>query len=344
MKLVTFDEYVGHGRVIEARRELYMNIFKQFDEMSSYLNEAHAIVEAGTFDDVFDWESVDESIIDKLSDKFKNAVATAKEKGKQALSDTQEFIIKTGGKIGGIIQMMVSAIKKWLGEQFNLAKSAWKNAVMSKGDEIKSKVEGLSDEKKNILKEEVKNLKTIMASVSKWIKGGFTSDVATAAKKAATTEESLIGYTFELSLIESINEAVLSGELNFADLVAEGEGGAKVPFISSIAQKMNEIPPFSLLYKVKKGVAKIAGGALDKFSYYATELADAPGPYKFAALATLIGIVGEVAVKGAAKSALVAAIPGIGTAAYLVSKIAMGLAIVAAIETSLGTKKEEAPE
>ena len=181
-----------------------------------------------------------------------------------------------------------------------------------------------------------------MASVSKWIKGGFTGDVATAAKKAATAEESL-GYAFELGLIESINTAVLNGDLNFADLVAEGEG-AKIPYVSTIAAGMNKIPPFSLLYKVKKSVAEVAGGALDKFSHYATELAGAPGPYEFTALATLIGIIGEVVVKGAAKSAIVAAIPGIGTAAYLVSKIAMGLAIVAAIEASIGTKKEETPE
>lgn len=343
MKLVTFDEYVGHGRVIEARRELYMNIFKQFKELNAHLEEARVIVEAGTFDDIFEWESIDESIIDRLSDRFNSAIETAKEKGKEALSKTQTFIIKTGGKIGGIIQMMVSAIKKWLGDQFELAKSAWKSAVAKKSDEIKSKVEGLSDEKKNILKEEVKNLKTIMASVSKWIRGGFTSDVATAAKKSATAEESLIGYTFELGLIESLNTAVLNGDLNFANLVAEG-GGVEIPYVSTIAAGMNKIPPFSLLYKVKKSVAKVAGGALDKFSHYATELAGAPGPYEFTALATLIGIIGEVVVKGAAKSAIVAAIPGIGTAAYLVSKIAMGLAIVAAIETSLGTKKEEAPE
>lgn len=344
MKAITsFDEFLVYERVIEARRELYMNIFRQFEDMNPYLTEAQVIVNAGTFDDIFEYEVIDESIVDKLADKFKSAVDTMKEKGKQALSDTQEAIIKLGGKIGGIIKYMVTAVKEWIGEQWKAAQEAWKSAVGAKSGVIKDKVEAMGAEKKNALKDEVKNLKSIVSSIGGWIKGGFTSDLAKAADKSAKAEESFIGYAFELGLTQTLNEAVLSGELNIAQIVNEG-GGAKIPFISSIAKGMNEIPPFSLLYQVKKTIAKVAGNTLEKFSYYATELAGAPGPYKFVALATFIGIIGEVAFKTGAKTALLNLIPGLGTIAYLVSKIAMGLAIVAAIETALGSKEEKPEE
>lgn len=340
----SFNEYIAYEKVIESRRRLYMNIFRQFEDMQPHLNEAQVIVDAGTFDDIFEYEVIDENVMSKLADKFKAATNTLKTKGKQALTDTQEAILKTGGKVAGVIKLMVDAVKKWLGEQFDLAKQAYDSAVGKKADVIKDKVEGMSDEKKNNLKKEVKNFKTILSAAGNWIKGGFMGDIAKAAQGSAKQEEAFIGYTFELGLTEQINEAIISGEFNIAEIVNEAEGGAKIPFVSAIAKGMNKIPPFSLLYKVKKGAAKIAGGVLDTFSYYATELAGAPGPYKFVALATLIGIVGEVMVKNAAKSALIAAIPGLGTAAYIVSKVAMGLAVVAAIEAVLGTSKEEKPE
>jgi hypothetical protein len=345
MKAITnFNEFLVYENVQIARRELYMNIFRQFEQNESYLNEAQEIINMGIFDDIFEQDIIDESIVSKLADKFKSATEVLKDKGKAALSTAQEVIIKTGGKVAGIIKMIVDAVKQWLGEQWKAAQQAYNSAFGAKADEIKQKVEGMGEEKKNALKTEIKNLKTITSAVGSWIKSGFTNDIAKAASTAAKTDESYIGYSFELGLIHTLNESVLSGELNFVELLNEGEGAAKLPFVSSIASGMNKVPPFSLLYKVKKAAASIAGGVLDKFSFYATELAGAPGPYKFAALATLIGVVAEVQVKGAAKHALIHAIPGIGTAAYLVSNVAMGLAAVAVIEAALGKKKEEKPE
>ena len=104
---------------------------------------------------------------------------------------------------------------------------------------------------------------------------------------------------------------------------------------------MHHIPPFNLLDKVKQAAEKVAKGTLGKLSYYATELAGAPGPFEFIALAGIIGIIAEVQVKGAAKHALLHAVPGLGTVASIISNVAMLLAVIGIIEAVMSKDSEE---
>ena len=83
-----------------------------------------------------------------------------------------------------------------------------------------------------------------------------------------------------------------------------------------------------------------AGGILGTVSVYATELAGAPGPFKFIALAALIGIAAEIYVKHKASHAIVHAVPGLGTAVSVAGNVAYVLAFVAFVETLM--KKSEA--
>jgi hypothetical protein len=158
---------------------------------------------------------------------------------------------------------------------------------------------------------------------------------------AAEAAKEDVKESFELAILESINEAVLSGELDFTDILESDGHGGGIPFVSAIAHKMHHIPPFNLLDKVKQGAEKVAAGALNKLSYYATELAGAPGPFKFVALASIIGIIAEVQFKGMAKHAIIHAIPGVGTIAYLISNVAMALAVVGIAEALLAKKDDE---
>jgi hypothetical protein len=170
---------------------------------------------------------------------------------------------------------------------------------------------------------------------------GFSKEAAKGMAQAAKTEESNMHYQMELGIYKSINEAIKDGSLNFADMINEA-GGAKIPFVSTIAAKLNKIPPFSLLYAVKNKVKKITGSALNKISVWATELAGAPGPYKFVALATIIGVIVEMEVKGVGKKLLkysLHAIPGAGTVIAITADVAKYLAYIAIIETLLAEVK-----
>jgi hypothetical protein len=329
--LLTFESFVANQNIVETRRELMINIFKQFDEIKPIMNEAELLVESGLFDDGF--ESInEENLISKMKAKFDNAMQVAKAKGKEALTDAQEKIIKLGGNIGNIIKLMVEKLKEWVTSLFTAATSHFKSAAASKSGEIKKAVEG-SDKKKITI--EVKNLKDITAATAKWATSGFVQDTT---KAAATAAKEDIKEAFELAVLQSINEAVISGELDFTDMVEESEGG--IPFISAIAHKMHHIPPFSLLDKVKQGAEKVASGVLNKLSYYANKLAGAPGPYEFVALAAIIGIIAEVQFKGIAKHALLSAVPGLGMIASIISNTAMALAVIGIIESLMDKEGE----
>lgn len=342
--LYTYDQFLAEKEVINAQRELLTNIFKQFDEIKPVMEDAMVLVESGVFD-IYLTNINEENLIQKAKAKFDAAVQIAKEKGKQALSDAQEKIIKLGGNIVNVIKMIVEKLKEWMGQLWSAAQSFYANAAKSKTDKLTAAIADQSGEKRKALAVEADNFKNMSKGVAAWVKTGFVQDTAKAAAAAAKEDEegsAKESIFFELSMIQSINEAVVSGELSFVDLIEEGEGG--IPFVSAIAHKMHHIPPFNLLDKVKEAAAGIAGGALNKVSFYATKIAGAPGPYEFVAMAALIGIVAEVEFKTIAKHQILHAVPGLGLVATIISNVAMGLAVIGIIEILMkkeGDKEEK---
>jgi ElaB/YqjD/DUF883 family membrane-anchored ribosome-binding protein len=338
--LYTYDRFLAEKELVKTQRELVINIFKQFEELTPVMEEAQFMVNEGWFDAPL-MSLNEENLFQKAKAKFDQAVQIAKEKGKQALSDAQEKIIKIGGNIANVIKLIVEKLKEWITGLWNGATAFYQKAAGAKTAELKDKIEKSGKEYKNMLVNEIKDFKTMAGAVGKWATSGFVKDTAKAAM-VASKEETNESILFELAVMSAINEAVIAGELNFTEFVNEGGDhgeGHGIPFVSAIAHKMHHVPPFNLLDKVKQGAEKIAGGALNKISYYATKLAGAPGPYEFVAVASLIGIFAEVKFKGAAKHALLHAVPGLGTIASIISYIAMGLAVVAVVETLM--KKEE---
>ena len=335
--ILSYNDYQTNKQLVEARQQLLINIFNQFEDIKPVINEAIAIVEAGVFDMVFESEELlsEETLVQRMKQKFDQAVQTAKTKGKEALTDTQQKIIQLGGSIGNIIKLMVQKLKEWVSNTFAAAKQAYQNAAQSKAGEIKKKLSNSKDQK--LLVKEVKQLKQVGAAFTQWLTAGFVKDTTAGAAEVAKED---VKEAFELALIEAINEAVVTGQVDFTDMLAEGEGG--IPFVSTIAHKLHHVPPFNLLDKVKQAAEKVSGGALNRLSFYATKLAGAPGPYEFVALASLIGIVAEVQFKGVAKHAILSAVPGLGIIASLISNVAMALAVIAIIETLMKKEGEDA--
>lgn len=359
--LYLFEEFVNtqatRNDIILEHRSLYKNIFMQFDDLSDHMNEAMALVDAGIFDDMLVENIVDmeedeiyENLFKKAKEKFDAAVQTAKQKGKEALTDTQKVLVKLGGDITNIIKLVVQKIAEACKAAFEWGAQQAK-AAMSKGKEdCKKAIKGVKDPKN--LVQEVKNAKAMLSSVKAWVLGGFSKESAKAMAAAAKQDEGFSQYTLELALYKAINEAVVSGQLNFSEMINEG-GGFKIPFVSTIAAKLNKIPPFKQLYQVKNAVKDVVGGALDKFSVWATEVTGAPGPYKFVALATLVGILVEMEVKNTFKHAamdvvLQMGLPGVGTVIKYTATVAKYLAYVAIIETLLaevhGQQDEKEPQ
>jgi len=338
MKIKSYEGFIANKKLVESRRQVIINVLEQFEEIKPIMNEALLIVEFGIFDEGFD-NLNEENLISKMKAKFDAAVEVAKEKGKQALTKSQEVIIKLGGKIASIIKLIVEKLKEWVDAAWTAAKSAYASGAQSKIKEITAAIEKKSDESKNLLLKEVKQGKQVVSATVGWITSGFVKDTAKAAQEAASED---VKEAFEIAILNSINEAVINGDIDFTDLVKESdEHGPSIPFVSAIAHKMHHIPPFNLLDKVKQAAEKVAKGTLGKLSYYATELAGAPGPFEFLALAGIIGIIAEVQVKGIAKHALLHAVPGLGTVASIISNVAMLLAVIGIIEAVMGKEKDD---
>lgn len=349
MRVLNYQDFISETvtkkHLIAEQRSLYKNVFFQIEEIKPVINEAMFLVDMGIFDDMLienlmqiDDESLHENLIQKAKEKFNKAVEIAKEKGKQALTATQETIIKIGGDISKVIKMIINALSNALKEAWEKMSSLGSSAASKFSGQIESKIEGMD---KNKLVKEIKDAKTVLGSMKGYVLGGFVKQAAGAMEKGAAIEESKFNsYAFELEIYKTINEAIVSGRLDLRDLIEEGEGGPKIPFVSAIAAKINKIPPFSLLYKVKNMAKDLAGNMLSTISKYATELAGAPGPYEFIALATLIGVAAEVYVKHTAAHGIIHAIPGLGTIVGIAGNVAYCLALVAVIETLM--QKSEA--
>jgi hypothetical protein len=341
-QLLSYNQFHTNKSLVESRRELIFNIVAQFEDMKSYLDETKVIIESGIFDTAFTEAINEESLVAKMKAKFDNAIEVAKTKGKKALTDTQEKIVKLGGNIINIVKLIASKIKEALESAWKAA-SGYYNAEAAKASKvIKEKLDNAGEKTKNALIEEVKQLKSCAAAMKNWALSGFVSQAAKAGAEAAKEDTN---ESFELAITMMINEAVINGDIDFTDMVEES--GSGIPFVSAIAHKMHHIPPFSLLDKVKQAAEKVAGGALNKFSYYATELAGAPGPFEFAALATIIGVVVEYNVKHAAEHQILHLIPGIGTVVHFITATAKYLAIIAIVEALLkphGSEEEHGKE
>jgi len=346
MELLTYESYLNNSKIVEARRQLLVSIFEQFEDMQPVMNEAALVVESGVFDEAFDMELNEESIMAKMKQKAQQAIQVAKEKGKQALTASQEMILKLGGNIMNVIKLMIGKLKEWITSMMSAASGVYMNAVKGKSDEIKKHLDEAGEKTKRLIVKEVEQLKQVTASLRAYIAGGFSAEAGKAATEVAKSDE--IKETFELAVLKALNEAVVSGELDFTDLL-EGDGhgddhgdSLNIPYLTPIVHKLHHFPPFNALHKVKELIEKGAKKGLEKLSVWATELAGAPGPFEFVALAGLIGIIGEVQFKGVAKHAILHAVPGLKTIASVISNVALGMAIYAIIETLMD--KEDKPE
>jgi len=332
--LLDYNTFLLEKQLVESRRDLLMNIFNQFEDIKPVMHEAKVLVESGIFDEVFDMIN-EENLVDRMKDKFNKAVEVAKEKGKSALTDMQSNILKLGGKIGNVIKMMVTELKNWINETFQSAKATYTKFAKSKEKEIKNALESAGEGTKNLIIKEVQQLKKVSTAVVSWMTGGLVKDVAKGSEQVVKQDiKESLDAMFELAVLDSINEAIITGKLDFTQVVEEGGG---IPFVSTIAHELHNIPPFDILNKIKEKAADKTGTILNKLSLYATEFAGAPGPFEFVALATLVGILTEVALKHTVKHALVASIPGIGVFSSIISNTAMALAVVGIVETLIKT-------
>jgi gas vesicle protein len=321
--ILSFEQFILENQSISRKKNLIERIMLNVAESMEERSFVEMLIEGDFFAE--DYSLNEENLIDKMKRKYDDVVATAKEKGKSALSDAQEKILAFGGKIQNVIKLVVQKVSKFLRETWDAARSAASSAVDKVKDKIEKKVEGVKD--KNLLSKEVDGFKNIAKGGVTWAINGFPKDLADAEIKAVKVDEA--------EMTEFLLEAALeiSNDKNFMSLFESEDG---IPFLSAIAHKLHEFPPFNLLHKIADKAGKVAKNVLDKAAIFFNEVAGTP-VIQFVVLPVLIGVVVEYNVKSLALGPL-QAIPGIGTIASLIGTIALTLAVVTVVESII--KKE----
>lgn len=323
MQVLSFEQFILESQVTSRKKNLIEQIMLNVAESMEERSFVEMLIESNFFAE--DYSLNEESLMDKMKRKYDEVIAMAKEKGKSALTDAQDKILAFGGKIQNVIKLIVEKVSKFLRETWDAARGAASSAVDKVKDTIEKKVEGVKD--KNLLSKEVDGFKDIAKGGVTWAISGFPKDLANAEMKAVKVDEA--------EMTEFLLEAALeiSNDKNFMSLFESEDG---IPFVSAIAHKLHEFPPFNLLHKIADKAGKVAKNVLDKAAIFFNEVAGTP-VIQFVVLPVLIGVVVEYNVKSLALGPL-QAIPGIGTIASLIGTVALTLAVVTVVESVI--KKE----
>lgn len=322
MQILKFEQFILESQASSRKQNLIEQIMLNVAESMEERSFVEMLIESNFFAD--DYSLNEESLADKMKRKYDEIVAIAKEKGKNVLTDTQDRILAFGGKIQNVIKLVVDKVSKFLKETWDAARSAASSAVDKVKGELETKVEKIKD--KHLLSKEIDAFKTIAKGGVTWAISGFPKDLANAEAKAVKVDESEL----EEFLLEAALE--ISKDENFMSLFESGDGEG-IPFISAIAHKLHEFPPFNLLHKIADKAGKVAKNVLDKASIFFNEVAGTP-VIQFVVLPVLIGIVVEYNVKSFALGPL-KAIPGIGTVASIISTVAVTLAVISVVEAAI---------
>lgn len=303
--------------------------------------------------DIFNETLNEESLAQKWADKAAAAIETAKEKGKSALSTAQERILKIGKDIKSLVTVVVESIAKFMKAAWEYLREKVKSSYDKKKEDIiaaaKPKIDKHGVKKTS---QEIDNLKTMCKAAVTWATSAFTKEAGSGLMKAANTDEKLSFVDIlEKSIYIAIGDMIAEGEeidFDTINLLNENEGGTvNIPFLSSLAKKIAEIPPFSLLHKAEHFVAEQANNGLEKLSVVLSKFMSVPGPFEFIVVGSLFGLVTGYAIKHGVTeliheigmNAIVASVavllPGIGWILGTLKIVAKGVWLVNVVETAI---------
>jgi mannose/fructose-specific phosphotransferase system component IIA len=321
-------------------------------------------------------ETLDESILSKAKEKAAAVMAKVKEKGKEYLdkvSDGTKALVKAGGDILKPFQIILKKIGDVIKKMWEKGKALAAAAVEKASEKIREKVKSIikdGDKKKSLL-DELGNLKSMAGSGVDFLTSGFTGSMAKSAETAVKAEEgfSYASYLESAMIIEAahmIDRGVTIEEIKeqLAEITEEqiqtvlegggGEGGLKIPFVSSLMDKIGHTPPFSYFHDLGAKAEKAANNALEKASYILSKVGGA-GPFKFAVIGALVGVAVSYYTESGAKTALKAivhalehalhfAVPGFGIVMNIIKYTGIALAVYGVIKSIAGQSEKEGGE
>lgn len=370
MSLLSYQDFLfeTYGKVkLSAAKE---NLLRAISNKYLNENEKHAfnyLIAEGFTEDIFslcesDYEAIhEENLFTKFKEKYQNAKELVKQKGKEALdnmSDATKKVLDFGGNIMKAVQAILQKVGQVIKEMFEAAKAEGESAVSKAKEKITEKAKNMmkAGDKKVSLKEESSHLGEMIAAGTKYVTSGYITQVASAAKEAATSEGegknessyiSHLQYAMINEIASEINRGVSIDEI--VESLNEGgghgeSGGLNIPYVSKLMDKIGHMKPFSYFHELGAKAEKYANNMLSKASFYIHKVADGPSPYEFAAYGALVGVAVGYYTESWSKKGAVALlhfVPGIGILKSIIGAIGVALAIYGIVKVLAGQEEKE---
>jgi len=240
------------------------------------------------------------------------------------LGDGGRALLQAGGNILKPLQMILKKIA-------NGVKNVWQKTLQFMKGQISKKVEEelmprvnakFKDDPSKFM-EELKSIKEIGAWGVKYCTGGITGDLAKAADKAGKAEESLenikltsFSNILEASMYSALTQMIERKETTVEETIEElskieklEEGGGesdtkKIPFISTLMDKIGHTPPFSWFHKMGEVIGDRANDRMSNISAFISKYLGAPGPFTYAAIGGIVAAIAGYLLEDAAKAAI----------------------------------------
>lgn len=323
--MISFEEYVEKCNVEErlktARLCLLLAVNEKLKADERLL--INLIIEQDLINETYTLN--EESLGDRINKKIENAKETIKQKGKNALSKGQEFLVKMGNNIKNYISNLIKIIKKKLAESIKKMRNHVRKAIMA-SKKLKDAIR--NTEMVKALEVEMKNFKDMYKKGMQWVK----NDPIAAMQKSFFNKAKLDEH-LEIEVLNLLTESVSKNKIEISKLVEQDEKGQpKIPFLTGLVNSLRKIPPFKQLWDFGLYAEKMADTALEKASVFLNKTAGAGGPYDFKELSFLIGLGIEVVARKTIQYAIVLLIPPMAFIISIISTIETGATILTLID------------
>lgn len=323
--MISFEEYVEKCSVEERLKTARLGLLLAVNEKLKADERLliNLIIEQDLINETYTLN--EESLGDRINKKIENAKETIKQKGKNALSKGQEFLVKMGNNIKNYISNLIKIIKKKLAESIKKMRNHVRKAIMA-SKKLKDAIR--NTEMVKALEVEMKNFRDMYKKGMQWVK----NDPVAAMQKTFFNKAKLDEH-LEIEVLNLLTESVSKNKIEISKLVEQDEKGQpKIPFLTGLVNGLRKIPPFKQLWDFGLYAEKMADTALEKASIFLNKTAGAGGPYDFKELSFLIGLGIEVVARKTIQYAIVLLIPPMAFIISIISTIETGATILTLID------------
>lgn len=302
---------------------------------------------------LYEWDTLNEGLISKL----KEVGAKALKGGKDYIKDVKDTIGKDIKGLPDFFKALASGVKNLGVHIYEFFKAILKKMFGAPYDWVKAALGGNFTKFENDVKDKAKKegtkikdesigVKDIVVGIPKLLSPTkIKEDVEKAILKADTEkipdeELALVEESINVSILTALTEAV---KIHTAEEIREGfskisesdytdetinEGHFKIPFVTSLTNILEKMPPFSWLSSLAKTFTENANEYLNQFSELMAKKGAIKKATTFTVIGSLVGLGLEFFAKTQAKSAIGFLFPPLHAALLTLGGVATAICVV----------------